>query len=242
MERYLYTSMTGALHTLNAQRVHANNLANAGTTGFRRDFERAESYQVEGAGLATRVMASSQPSVTDFQPGHLETTGRDLDIGIRGAGFLAVLDDQGNEAYTRIGNLQVDQNGQLLVQGRVVVGLNGPLVLPEHRAVTVGENGNVSVTPPQGGEMEAGNIKLVNPPVAELAKGEDGLFRLAAGGIAPADANVVTLSGHLEQSNVNPVDEMVATMALSRTFEIQVRMMKAAEENSTAGSRLIRGS
>lgn len=241
MERYLYTSMSGALHTLTAQRIHANNLANSSTTGFRRDFERAESYQVQGAGLETKFLSQTQNAVTDFTPGRLETTGRDLDVGIRGEGFLTVLDGQGNEAYTRVGNLQVDAEGRLMIRGREVAGAGGPLAVPEYRAISIGENGTVSITPPGGGQLEVGQLKLVRPALNELSKGEDGLFRLANGQEADADAEVVVASGHLEQSNVNPVDEMVTTMALSRTFEIQMRMMKAADENSNAGNRLVRG-
>ncbi len=242
MERYLYTSMTGALHTMTAQRIHANNLANAGTTGFRRDMEQAASYQVEGAGLASKWLSRTATPVTDFSAGRLESTGRDLDIGILGRGFIAVLDDQGEEAYTRVGNLQVDQDGRLLSQGRELVGANGAMAVPEYHAIAIGDDGTVSITPPGGGVMEVGQLKLVNPPLAELRKGEDGLFRLQDGEPAPADPAIRLSSGHLEQSNVNPVDEMVSTMSLGRTFEIQLRMMKTADENSSAGNRLIRGS
>lgn len=242
MERYIYTTMTGALHTLTAQRIHANNLANVGTTGFRRDFERAETYQIQGSGFQTKYLTQTQPTATDFTPARLETTGRELDVGIRGRGFIAVLDANGAEAYTRAGNLEVDNEGRLLSQGREVNGQGGPLMIPDFRSISIGQNGTISVTPPGGGMLEAGQIKLVNPDIAQLVKGEDGLFRLIDGGEAPADPNVVLVSGHLEQSNVNAVDEMVTTMALSRTFEIQVRMMKAAEENSASGSRLVRGS
>lgn len=242
MESYIYTTMTGALHTLTAQRIHANNLANVGTTGFRRDFERAESYQVQGSGFETRFLSQTQTTGTDFTPGRLETTGRELDVGIRGMGFIAVLDANGNEAYTRAGNLEIDNEGRLLSQGREVNGQGGPLVIPDFRAISIGQNGTVSVTPPGGGLLEVGQIKLVNPDIAQLIKSDDGLFRLVNGEEAPEDPNVVLVAGHLEQSNVNAVDEMVTTMALSRTFEIQVRMMKVADENSAAGNKLIRGS
>lgn len=241
MERYIYTTLTGAMHTLTAQRIHANNLANASTTGFRRDFERAESYVVQGAGHSTRVLSQTQATGTDFTPGRLEETGRDLDIGIQGAGFIAVLDAKGQEAYTRAGNFQIDDQGRLLSQGREVNGANGPLVLPEFAAISIGRDGTISITPPGGGLMQVGQIKLVNPDPEELVKGADGLFRLTNGEEADQAPEVVVLSGHLERSNVNAVDEMVTTLALTRTFEIQVKMMKAADENSASGSRLVRG-
>lgn len=242
MSDYLYTSMSGALHTMRAQSIHANNLANSGTTGFRRDFESTLGHEVEGAGHKATVLSQTQVPVTDFTPGMLDKTGRDLDIGIKGNGFIAVTDEQGNEAYTRVGNLAIDAEGRLTSQGREVVGNGGVINVPEHRSLHIGSYGAISITAPGGGQLEAGQIKLVNPDPAALTKGQDGLFRLRDGGQAPQDENVVVLSGHLENSNVNPVDEMVATMSLSRTFEIQVRMMKTADENAAAGSRLVRGS
>lgn len=242
MERYLYTSMSGALHTMNAQRVHANNLANSSTHGFRRDMENAVSYQVQGAGLPTRVLGKTARPVTDFTPGQLETTGRDLDVAIRGHGFIAVEDARGNEAYTRAGNLQLTPDGGLLLHGRPVLGAGGALNIPQYQAITLGSDGRISIVPPGGGgQLEIGQIKLVNPDVRDLVKGQDGLFRLQEGGVAPAAPEVLLASGYLEQSNVNPVDEMVAVMSLSRTFEIQLKMMKTADENSSAGNRLVRG-
>src|SRR5690606_21437944 len=151
----------------------------------------------------TMMLSQSQQAVTDFSPGRLETTGRDLDIGIRGSGFIAVLDAGGNEAYTRVGSLEIDNEGRLLSHGLEVVGAGGALVIPEHRAISIGPNGTVSITPPGGGQLEAGQIKLVKPPADQLRKGPDGLLRLAKGGMAEAGPEVVVESGHLEQSNVN---------------------------------------
>ncbi|WKE66532.1 flagellar basal-body rod protein FlgF [Gallaecimonas kandeliae] len=242
MERFLYTAMGGALHTLTAQRIHANNLANAGTTGFRADLEQVAAYQVQGPGFASNVLAQEQDPTTDFTPGHLETTGRDLDVAIRGAGFLSVQAANGKEAYTRAGNLQVDADGQLLADGRPVLGVGGPIQVPDYQSITLGQDGTVSVVPVGGNAtLQLGQLKLVNPAIQGLAKGEDGLFHLKAGGQAPQDPNVVLEPGHLEASNVNAVDEMVNTLSLSRTFEVQIRMMKTADELSAAGSRLVRG-
>jgi flagellar basal-body rod protein FlgF len=197
---------------------------------------------VAGPGHATRYLALEMAAGSDFAPGRMETTGRNLDVGIRGDGFIAVQTPNGEEAYTRAGNFQLDAEGRLIVNGNPVLGEGGPLVIPEFRDLSIGEDGTITVVPPDGNAtLEVGRIKLVKPDVAQLGKGDDGLFRLAGGGAAAADDGVLLASGHLEGANVNAVDAMVDTMALSRTFEMQIRMMKTADELSAAGSRLVRG-
>jgi flagellar basal-body rod protein FlgF len=83
-------------------------------------------------------------------------------------------------------------------------------------------------------------IKLVNPPSAELTKSNDGLIRLKSGATAEADANVKVISGALETSNVNIVNAMVNMINLSRSYEMQVKMMKTVQENDQATDQLLR--
>lgn len=242
MERYIYTALSGAQHTLMAQQIRANNLANVNTTGFRADFERAGSYAVNGDGYQTRVLAEEQGAGTNFSAGTLTETGRDLDVAIRGEGLLAVETANGTEAYTRAGNLVVEIDGRLTLNGRSVVGEGGEIVLPEFRDIDIGQDGTISITPPGGGaQMEVGRIKLVKPDTAGLTKGTDGLIRLGSGARAETDDTVVLASRHLEGSNVNAVDELINTMSLNRTFELQVRLMKAADEQARTGNKLITG-
>jgi flagellar basal-body rod protein FlgF len=83
-------------------------------------------------------------------------------------------------------------------------------------------------------------IKLVHPPQDQMMKGEDGLFRLATGDEAPADATVGLVSGAIESSNVNSVEALVKMIDLSRLFELQVKVMKEAENTDAATTRLLR--
>ncbi|MFL9708861.1 lateral flagellar basal-body rod protein LfgF, partial [Aeromonas veronii] len=75
----------------------------------------------------------------------------------------------------------------------------------------------------------------------ELVKGMDGLFRLRQGGEAEASEQVAVASGFLEGSNVNAVDELINTMSLTRNFELQVKLMKSADDQARQGARLISG-
>ena len=242
MIRSLWIARTG----LDAQQtqldVISNNLANVNTAGFRADYEQVSAAALSGIGYPSRVLAREEPAGSNFASGPLMATGRKLDLAIRGDGFFAVQTADGKEAYTRAGNVEVDAEGRMLVNGRPLLGEGGELTLPEHRSLSFGNDGTVSVTPPGGGaRLEAGRIKLVQPETRDLVKGEDGLFRLRQGGEAESSDSVVLASGYLEGSNVNAVDELVNTMALTRNFELQVRMMKSADEQARLGAKLVSG-
>lgn len=242
MEKLIYTAMSGAEHTLLAQQIRANNLANINTTGFRADFERVSAAALEGAGYQSRVMAREEQAGSNFTPGPLMQTGRTLDLAIRGEGFFTVQTANGQEAYTRAGNFTVDTEGKLLLNERPVMSDGGEIVLPEYRSLTIGRDGTISIIPPGGGaKLEAGKLKLVQPETRDLVKGADGLFRQKQGGVAEASEQVVVASGFLEGSNVNAVDELVNSMALTRSFELQVRLMKSADEQARLGAKLISG-
>ncbi len=86
-----------------------------------------------------------------------------------------------------------------------------------------------------------GRIKLVNPPDADMVRGEDGLFRNASGAEVPADASVKLATGSLETSNVNTADAMVNMIELARRFDLQVKAMRTAEENAATSAQLLRG-
>ena len=238
--------MSSAKQTMVAQAVNSNNLANATTTGFKSDLEQFRSMPVYGQGMPSRVFAMSERPATDFTQGSFNTTGRDLDVAINGNGWIAVQSADGSEAYTRAGDLRVDANGMLTTgAGHPVIGNSGgPIVVPPAEAIEIGGDGTISIRPVGQAPnvlAEVDRIKLVNPSAAELTKGKDGLIRMKAeGDIAPADAGVQLVSGALEGSNVNAVDAMVKMIELQRQYEMQVRMMKTAQENDAAASSIMK--
>jgi flagellar basal-body rod protein FlgF len=85
----------------------------------------------------------------------------------------------------------------------------------------------------------AGRMKLVNPTETDLVRGEDGLFRQKSGQPAEADANVTLISGALETSNVNPAEAMVSMVSLARQFEMQMRVIRAAEDNNRSADKVL---
>jgi flagellar basal-body rod protein FlgF len=93
---------------------------------------------------------------------------------------------------------------------------------------------------PSSAQEEVGRMKLVNPDNRFLEKGNDGLFRRKDGNNEPADVTVKVGSGAIESSNVNPISEMTDMIALQRQFEMQLKMMKTAEEVDSSASSLLR--
>lgn len=245
MDRMVYLAMTGAKHAFEAQRVNNHNLANVNTPGFRADLEALQSRPVSGPGHPARVYSEAAGIGADLSPGSLVTTGRELDVAIQGEGWLAVQAADGTEGYTRRGDLQISTGGLLETgDGRLVLGEAGPVAVPPAEKIEIGEDGTVSIVPLGQDETAIAaldRIKLVNPPAAQLRKGEDGLFRLAGGGAAAADAGVRVVSGARESSNVNAVDALVQMIDNARTYETQVKMMQSARENDETAQRLLRG-
>jgi flagellar basal-body rod protein FlgF len=174
-------------------------------------------------------------------------TGRKLDVAVEGQGWLAVQNDLGEEVFTRSGSLQVDVNGLVrLASGELVLGNGGPVALPPFDNLQVGADGTISIVPvggPPDQLVEVDRLKLVNPPANALEKGLDGFIRRkpdqALDGPEPPDAAMRVATGFLESSNVNAVEEMIANLQLSRQYEMQVKVMSTANENSEAAARLL---
>ncbi|EKE75451.1 flagellar basal-body rod protein FlgF [Gallaecimonas xiamenensis] len=246
MDRLLYLAMSGANQDMHALTARANNLANAKTTGFKADFAQARAMQVFGDGMPTRVFAMSERPGQRFDAGSLETTGRTLDVAVEGEGWLAVQGANGTEGYTRAGNLRVSDTGLLeTAKGELVLGEgDAPIAVPlPYAKLEIAGDGTISVLPqgaPANAIEQVNRIKLVNPEFSDLVKGEDGLFRQKDGTNALAEANVRLLQGALEGSNVNPVEEMTALIDLQRQFELQLKMMKTAEDMDASHNNLLR--
>src|SRR5579863_4223286 len=199
MDRLVYVAMSGAKEILRAQAANNHNLANANTNGFRADLSAFQTKSVVGPGLPSRAYATNDVTGWDSSSGSLDATGRDLDVAIKGPGWMAVQASDGTEAYTRSGDLRVDPTGALMTAtGNTVLGDSGPISVPPYSSIHIGGDGSVSIVP-RGQTAQTistvGRIKLVNPPADEISRGNDGLFRTNNGVEAPADASVHLVQG-----------------------------------------------
>jgi flagellar basal-body rod protein FlgF len=246
MDRMIYVAMSGAKHTLGQQATVSNNLANANTTGYRAENNMLRAVPVFSDTLATRAFVIDSSAGSDFKPGTLQETGRDLDVAVEGKGWIAVQLENGQEAYTRNGNLQVSANGILQTRnGMNIMGDGGPIAIQPNSTITIAKDGTVSTVPFRPGSNEsnvvitAGRIKLVDLPEGQLARGPDGLFRLDTPRAPEASPNVTLVSGMLEGSNVNVVDALVDMISLSRQFETHMKLLQNAEGNAQRAGSLL---
>ena len=251
MNPAMWISKTGVQAQDAQLQAIANNLANANTVGFKRDRVMFEDlfYQVErqpGAqteqgtaaptgvqmGNGTRVVGTQK----DFTNGSLQTTGQNLDVAIVGTGFLQVEGPNNAPAYTRAGQLQINADGHLvnaqglLVQPQITVPANTT-------ALTISENGTVtatvagSTTPTELGQL---HLSSFPNPAGLLALG-DNLYQetVASGAVTegiPGQNGLGQIKqGSLEGSNVQVVEEMVDMIAAQRTYEMNTKVLTAAD-------------
>ena len=244
MDRMLYVAMTGAKNTMLAQAINNNNLANINTTGFRADLASFQSIPINGAGYPTRTNAIVDKTSVDMNSGPLISTGRELDVAIKGDGLITVQALDGNEAYTRAGDLQINSAGMLVTgAGFPVMGNNGPIAVPPNEKLEIGADGTISILPvgqTPNTLAVVDRIKLVKAPAEALIKTDEGLLRPETGDALGSDAAVALQSGVLETSNVNGITALANMIELSRHYEAQIKLIKAAEDNDAAGAQLLR--
>lgn len=243
MDRLIYTAMSGASHTLQQQATVGQNLSNVNTPGYRAAVNVFRAVPLVGEGLPTRAFVVGSTAGADFSQGVMQQTGRALDMAVQGRGWIAVQAENGSEAYTRNGSFQISPEGILQTRnGLNVAGDAGFITIPPNTEVTVAKDGTISTvlsgqTPNQVAVV--GQIKLVNPAEEQMVRSDDGLFRTKDGKPAVADIGVTVVPGNLESSNVNTVEAMVSMISLARQFDMQMKVLHSADENSRQASQLL---
>jgi len=233
----------------------ANNLANAGTTAFKKTRTNFEDlfYQYtkppggqdssgqpaplgRGVGLGARVSGTQ----LNLQQGNFLETGKDLDVAISGDGFFQITDQAtGETLFARAGNFTINAQNQLVLassdQGRLLV---PGITIPQNAKVAISGTGEVSAnTPPDTTLTQIGTIQLatfVNPE-GLLQVGENLYAETGASGTAtqvnPGQNGAGTLrQGFLEASNVEPVRELVDLIKTQRNFEMNSQVVQASDQ------------
>jgi flagellar basal-body rod protein FlgF len=244
MDRLVHTAMTAMRGAMARQTAIANNLANANTTGFRAEIANASTTWLNGPGVNARAQASEQVIAADMASGTVTQTGNPLDIALNGDALLTVQAPDGDEAYTRRGDLKMSESGLLTTgDGHPVLGEGGPITVPPADSITIAKDGGIWIVP-QGGDpaqsQQIDRLKLASPQGSQIAKGLDGLFREKNGGVLPSDPDATVTAEALEGSNVNPTLALVQMIDASRAWETQIKLVSTAKEMDDGGASLMR--
>lgn len=243
MDRLIYTSLTAMRGSMSRQAAIANNLANAQTPGFRADIAEAQALWLQGGGFDTRALSSEEVLGADMRAGTVTETGRDLDIAMQADAMLVVQAKNGEEAYTRRGDLQLSPSGLLTTgEGNPVLGTQGPVTLPPTDSISLDNQGRIWIVP-QGGDpqnpQEVDRLRIVTPAGSEIAKGMDGLFRVKGGGILPDDPEARIINRSIEGSNVAATTALVEMIEASRSWDTQLKMITDARDMDSATANLM---
>ncbi len=246
----MHLSAQGARALSTRLDVIANNLANAGTTGFKKaltlfqdhrtyDVENGEPYDTPGDlnTLSGGVTVSSVE--TDFSQGSLAETGKDFDVALSGKGFFQVADAQNRQFLTRNGNFTITQEGDLVTQGTgfKVLDVDGSPIRLNSAAQETRISADGTVTQlVAGANLPVGQLGIFAPPKpAEMQKVGDSLYAVT-GTVPAAGSDVQVKQGFLEASGTNPITEMLSMIQTSRAFEMNINMMK--QQDDTLGQLL----
>ncbi len=244
MDRLIYSSLSAMRSSLARQTATANNIANAETPGFRADIAETQALWMRGAGSDSRAVASEEVLNADMKSGTVMATGRTLDVAANGDAMFVVQSEEGEEAYTRRGDLQVGDSGMLTTgDGRPVMGTGGPIILPPSDSISIDGQGRISIIPAGGDAsqpQEVGTLRLVSPKGSDVVKGMDNLFRVRGGGTLPDDPDASCKSGHLEGSNVSTTKALVDMIEASRSWDMQLKLISDARTNDEAAANLMK--
>ena len=255
MDRLAFNASAAIAESRTAQHMVNNELANVSTPGFKRSFESAMvSVKAEGAGFSSRIQPKSLNVDTIIMTAGIAliATGNDLDIAMNDKAVLGVSGKDGTVAYTRRGDLRVSAKGILETgNGHAVLGKGGsPITIPPGFKAVINTDGaiyadnpsNVGVAKP----VLIDRLMLRDAEGIKLSRRTDGLFGVEGkpnGAEIPSSKALLTVNPKcLEGSNVNALSVMVRLMDLSRSFEMNVNVIKQSKDSDESGATMMRNS
>ena len=251
MDASLWVAKTGLDAQQTRMNVISNNLANVNTTGFKRDRAVFEDLLYQNIRQADGQTGADTQAATGFQRGtgvrvlatekivargNMQTTENSLDIAIAGDGYFQIAQPDGTIAYTRDGNFNLDNAGQIVTSSGQL--LQPAITVPANASsVTIGQDGTVSVELQAGGGAQVlGQIQLARfiNSAGLQSMGQNLLKETPASGPpqvgnAGVDGIGVLMQGALEASNVNVVEEMVSMIETQRAYEINSKAISTVD-------------
>ena len=245
MVRGLYTAYTGMINQQKRLDTVTNNLANASTTGFKREGLTSKSfdqmltvklidlsvpYLNEGIGKMSLGVKIGE-NYTDYSQGSLKETGNTYDLALAGNGFFTIsyTDKKGNtsENYTRDGEFTMDSEGYLrTLEGDYVQGEGGAIMIPvETSEVSIRDNGDIYAD----GEY-VDSLRIVDfEDYNNIEKFGENLYNVVDGA-TETESTAAVKQGYLEMSNINVVKEMVEMITISRAYESNQKLIQTEDD------------
>ena len=254
MDRLAFNAAAAINEMRTGRQMTTNELANVATPGFKRSFESAMmTLKVQGAGFESRLQPQAFASDNiNMKPGVIVKTGRDLDVAMDGQTVMGVTAQNGELAFTRRGDIKLNGTGVLEIgTGAMVRGQNGgPITVPPGFFVKISKDGSVYATNPAQAGVAApvliDRILLRDASQVSLERREDSLYKIVgkpANEDIPVTGKLATLTPEtLEGSNVNAMEVMVKLMDQSRSFEMQVNVIKQNKDVDESGGTMMRAS
>lgn len=235
MSSGIYVATAGAIAQSNALDATANNIANAGTAGFRGD--RITFREALTAARSADVTSVNNGATTiDSRPGALQSTENPLDLALEGDGMFAVTTPNGPR-YTRAGNFRIDDEHRLVTgDGHSVRGEGGATIAlpPDAKSIQVSADGTVFAD-----EVSVGKLEIMKFAQNQLER-QGGSLYLARGAPQAGDPPKVR-QGMLEVSNVNVVHGVVDLVKVSRTYESLMRVIQGYHDVESRAARELGG-
>ena len=247
MDRFIHTALNSINMVKDNSFIRSNNLANNSVPGYRSD------YHLKTAGTAfletmdshvTRGLAiKNNTNNFDASSGTLNETGNEMDVSIRGDGYFITEAATGN-ALTRRGDFSTNQDGELINGSNATILDSNlqPIVIPPYRSIDFTQTGEIVIEPlnSEPGTREVVASLGLTLPTAPLKKFPDGEIRYSDGSPIVANQDATIVNKYLEMSNVNLMEELVTSIEDQRVFEINLKLVKTAEDIDRGGSSLIR--
>jgi flagellar basal-body rod protein FlgF len=247
MDRFIHTALNSINMVKDNSFIRSNNLANNSVPGYRSD------YHLKTAGTAfletmdshvTRGLAiKNNTNNFDASSGTLNETGNEMDVSIRGDGYFITEAATGN-ALTRRGDFSTNLDGELINGSNATILDSNlqPIVIPPYRSIDFTQTGQIVIEPlnSEPGTREVVASLGLTLPTAPLKKFPDGEIRYSDGSPIVANQDATVVNKYLEMSNVNLMEELVTSIEDQRVFEINLKLVKTAEDIDRGGSSLIR--
>ncbi|MBL8816286.1 MAG: flagellar hook-basal body protein [Planctomyces sp.] len=231
---------TAARAMESAERQHelaSENLANVQMQGFKRRFVRQSTFDAEmtsalkGSGVQHKDSIEhpkfdvlQYESAHDFAQGHLRQTMRPLDAALNGSGFFVVEGPNGGELYTRNGSFYLNNDRQLVTIDQLIVqGVGGPITIPDNanaEAISISQDGQVFV-----GRTEIGQLRIEDFTDRSVLEPMGSTLYAAPPNTQSIASTATVWQGHLEQSNVVTINELVGIISSSKQFEAAQKSM-----------------